>query len=57
MLENVALVESKEHKLEDTAFRKFKLTATVKKQMHLANHDVDSLRISDEGIFEKNDTN
>jgi len=44
LLDNVALVESKEHKIEDTTFRQFKLTAMLRKDVHLTNEDVSRIR-------------
>ncbi len=45
LLDNVALVESKEHKVEDsTMFRRFKLTAMLKKEVHLTREDVKNIR-------------
>jgi Tfp pilus assembly protein PilN len=44
VLDSVALVESKEHKIEDTTFRQFKLTAMLKKDVHLTKDDVDAIR-------------
>jgi len=45
LLDNVALVESKEHKVEDgTAYRRFKLTAMLKKEVHLTRDDVKKIR-------------
>ncbi len=45
LLENVALVESKEHKVEDsTTFRQFKLTAMLRKEIHLTRDDVKAIR-------------
>jgi Tfp pilus assembly protein PilN len=45
LLDNVALVESKEHKIDDgTAFRRFKLTAMLKKEVHLTQDDVKKIR-------------
>jgi len=45
LLENVALVESKEHEVEDgTMFRRFKLTAMLKKEVHLTREDVKNIR-------------
>ena len=40
LLDNVALVQSKEHKIEDTTFRQFRLTAMLRKDVHLASEDV-----------------
>jgi len=37
LLDNVALVESKEHKMDDTTFRQFKLTAMLRKNIHLSS--------------------
>ena len=45
LLDNVALVESKEHEVEDgTMFRRFKLTAMLKKEVHLTRDDVKNIR-------------
>ena len=45
LLDNVALVESKEHEVKDgTVFRRFKLTAMLKKEVHLTREDVKSIR-------------
>ena len=45
LLDNVALVESKEHEVEDgTMFRRFKLTAMLKKEVHLTLEDVKNIR-------------
>ena len=45
LLDNVALVESKEHEVEGgTMFRRFKLTAMLKKEVHLTREDVKSIR-------------
>jgi len=44
LLTNVALVESKEHKIEDTTFRRFKLTAMLQNDVHLTKDDVDRIR-------------
>lgn len=49
LLDKVALVESKEFKVEDTAFRRFKLTAMLKKEVHLSKDDVESIRGKAEG--------
>ncbi len=45
LLENVALVESKEQKIEDVTFRQFKLTAMLKKEIRLSKEDIDKIRI------------
>jgi Tfp pilus assembly protein PilN len=44
LLDNVALVESKERKIEDTTFREFKLTAMLRREVHLTKADVDRIR-------------
>ena len=46
LLENVALVESKEQKIDDITFRQFKLTAMLKKDVHLTKEDVDKMKIA-----------
>lgn len=44
LLENVALIESKEKKVEDIAFRQFKLTAMLNREIHLTKEDIDEIR-------------
>lgn len=44
LMHNVALVESKEHKIDDGIFRQFKLTAMLKNDVHLTKDDVESIR-------------
>jgi len=44
LVDNVALVESKEKKLGDVAFRQFKLTAQLNKEVHLTKEDIDEIR-------------
>jgi len=44
LLDNVALVESKEYKIEDMTYRQFKLTALLRKDVHLSNEDVKRIR-------------
>jgi len=44
LLQNVALVESKEHEIEDTTFRQFKLTAVLRGNIQLTKEDVDSIK-------------
>ena len=46
LLENVALVESKEQKIDDVTFRQFKLTAMLKKDVRLTKEDVDKMKIA-----------
>jgi Tfp pilus assembly protein PilN len=44
LLEDVALVESKEKKMQDNAFRQFKLTAMLNRELHLTKEDIDEIR-------------
>ncbi|UCC97683.1 MAG: PilN domain-containing protein [Phycisphaerales bacterium] len=44
LLDNVALVESKEYKVEATTLRQFKLTAMLRKDVHLTKEDVEGIR-------------
>ena len=44
LLDNVALVESKECKIEENTFRQFKLTAMLRKNVHLTKEDVERIR-------------
>jgi Tfp pilus assembly protein PilN len=44
LFNRVSLVESTEHKVEDTVFRKFKLKADLRKETHLTRGDVDRIR-------------
>ena len=44
LLTNVALVESKEHKIDKTKFREFKLTAVLKNDVRLTKEDIESIR-------------
>ncbi len=44
LLDNVALVESKECKIDDNTFRQFKLTAMLRKDVHLTKEDVEGIR-------------
>ncbi len=44
LLDNVALVESKEKKIEDTTFRQFKLKAMLRKEVHLSSEDIEEIR-------------
>lgn len=48
LLNNVALVESKEHKVEEATFRRFKLTAKLKKDVHLTMEDIEKIRVKAE---------
>ena len=44
LLDNVALVESVEKKVDGTPFRHFKLKAMLARQVHLTKEDVDEIR-------------
>jgi len=44
LLDDVALVESQEKKIDDTAFRQFKLTAMLNREVHLTKEDIDEIR-------------
>ncbi len=44
MLENVELVESKEHKIEEVMFRRFKLTAILAKEATLTEDDIQQIK-------------
>jgi Tfp pilus assembly protein PilN len=48
LLENVALVESKEHKIDDAAFRRFRLTAMLGKDVRLSKEDIEKIRVKGE---------
>jgi len=45
LLDNVALVESKEYKTESGTFRQFKLTAMLRNDVHLSKKDIDRIRV------------
>jgi len=44
LLDNVALIESKEYKVEEGTFRQFKLTAMLRKDLHLSQNDIERIR-------------
>jgi len=44
LLDNVALVESKEYKLEDRTLRQFKLSAMLRKNVHLTKEDIEGIK-------------
>lgn len=48
LLDNVALVESKEKKVDDTTVRLFRLTAMLSPEVHLTKEDVNQIRIKAE---------
>jgi len=52
LLDNVALVESKEYKIDDITFRQFKLRATLRKEVHLTAEDVDLIKgAAEESVY------
>jgi Tfp pilus assembly protein PilN len=48
LLSTVALVESKEHKLDEATFREFKLKAMLEKDVHLTKQDIEGIRVKAE---------
>ena len=44
LVDNVALVESKEYKVDESTFRRFQLTAMLKNDVHLSKDDVEGIR-------------
>lgn len=44
LLDNVALVESKEFKLQDSTLRQFKLSAILRKNVHLTKEDIEGIK-------------
>jgi Tfp pilus assembly protein PilN len=51
LLDNVALVESKEYKIEDSTLRRFKLTAMLSEQVHLTLDDVEAIKARAKGAL------
>ena len=51
LLDNVALVESKEHKVDDATLRRFKLTAMLSEQVHLTLDDVEAIKARAKGAL------
>ena len=51
ILDNVALVESKEYKIEDVISRQFKLKAVLAKNAHLTKEDVENIKSRTEKGF------
>ncbi|MHC4396687.1 MAG: PilN domain-containing protein [Planctomycetota bacterium] len=45
LLDNVALVESKEYKINNKTFRQFKLTAMLRKDVNLDEENIDKIRV------------
>ena len=44
LLDHVALVESKEFKLQDSTLRQFKLSAMLRKNVHLTKEDIEGIK-------------
>ena len=44
LLDNVALVESKEFKIQDSTIRQFKLSAMLRKNVHLTKEDIEVIK-------------
>ena len=44
LLDNVALVESKEYKIEDNTLRQFKLSAMLRKNIQLSKEDIEGIK-------------
>lgn len=44
LVDNVALIESAEKKVQGTAFRHFRLTAMLSREVHLTKEDIDEIR-------------
>ncbi len=44
LFDNVALVESKEHKVDDMTYRDFKLKAMLRKDIQLSSEDIETIR-------------
>ena len=44
LLDNVALVESKEYKIEENTLRQFKLSAMLRKNVHLTKEDIEGIK-------------
>ena len=45
LLDNVALVESKEHQIDDTVYRRFKLQAMIAKDVELTKQEIEEIRL------------
>jgi len=45
LLDNVALVESKEHQIDDTVYRRFKLQAMIAKDVQLTKQEIEEIRL------------
>jgi Tfp pilus assembly protein PilN len=44
LLDDVALIESKEYKFEDSMLRQFKLSAKLRKNVHLTKEDIEGIK-------------
>jgi Tfp pilus assembly protein PilN len=52
LLDNVALVESKEHEIDGNILKRFKLTAMLKKDVHLTKEDIEGIKAKCEKVFD-----
>jgi Tfp pilus assembly protein PilN len=52
LLDNVALVESKEHEIDGNILKRFKLTAMLKKEVHLTKEDIEGIKAKCEKVFD-----
>jgi Tfp pilus assembly protein PilN len=52
LLDNVALVESKEHEIDGNILRRFKLTAMLKKDTHLTKEDIEGIKAKCNKVFD-----
>jgi Tfp pilus assembly protein PilN len=51
LLDNVSLVESKEHKIDETSFREFKLRTMLKKNIILTREDIRRIKEKREAVL------
>jgi Tfp pilus assembly protein PilN len=52
LLNNVALVESKEHEIDGNILKRFKLTAMLKKDIHLTKEDIEGIKAKCNKVFD-----
>jgi Tfp pilus assembly protein PilN len=52
LLDNVALVESKEHEIDGNILKRFKLTAMLKKDVHLTEEDIEGIKARCNKVFD-----
>jgi hypothetical protein len=48
----VALVESKEHEIDGNILKRFKLTAMLKKDIHLTKEDIEGIKAKCNKVFD-----